>query len=153
MKKFSILFAAVALMAMTACNEKPAKNTDDTNKAPATEQVDTANQAKPNVKVERAKPTEDGKDHTVAEFNTKEYQLRLENLADGTFRLSLWNAGKDKNGAPDKKVDSKECVMQAGNYLMKGDDGKMYVITAKEGAEQITIMTDKAIEYNGTAAK
>ena len=43
MKKFSILFAAVALMAMTACNEKPAKNevNADAN-APATEQVDTA---------------------------------------------------------------------------------------------------------------
>lgn len=154
MKKLSILFAAVALMAMTACNEKPAKTTDDANKAPAaTEQVDTAKQAEPKVNVERAKPTEDGKDHTVAEFNTKEYQVRLENLADGTFRLSLWDAGKDKSGEPKEKIETKNCVMQGGNYLMKSDDGKMYIIKAKAGAEQITIMTNKAIEYNGNASK
>jgi hypothetical protein len=154
MKKLSILFAAVALMAMTACNEKPAKTTDDANKAPAaTEQVDTAKQAQPKVNVEHAKPTEDGKDHTVAEFNTKEYQVRLENLADGTFRLSLWDTGKDKSGEPKEKIETKNCVMQGGNYLMKSNDGKMYIIKAKAGAEQITIMTNKAIEYNGNASK
>ena len=38
MKKYFILLAAVALMAMTACNEKPAKSDDA--KDPATEQVD-----------------------------------------------------------------------------------------------------------------
>ena len=154
MKKLSILFAAVALMAMTACNEKPAKATNDADKAPAaTEQVDTAKQAQPKVNVERAKPTEDGKDHTVAEFNTKEYQLRLENLADGTYRLSLWDAGKDKNGEPKEKVETKDCVMQGGNYLMKGNDDKMYIIKAKDGAEQLTIMSKKAIEYNGKGIK
>ena len=152
MKKFSILFAAVALMAMTACNEKPAKATDDANKAPA-EQVDTIKKAQPKVNVEQAKPTEDGKDHTVAEFNTKEYQVRLENLADGTFRLSMWDAGKDKNGEPKEKIETKNCVMQGGNYLMKGNDGKMYIISAKGGTEQLTIMTEKAIEYNGKSTK
>lgn len=153
MKKILILFAAVALMAMTACNEKPAKATDDANKAPATEQVDTAKQAQPKVNVERAKPTEDGKDHTVAEFNTKEYQVRLENLADGTFRLSLWEAGKDKSGEPKEMVETKNCVMQGGNYLMKGNDDKMYIIKAKDGSNQITIMSKKAIEYNGIGIK
>ena len=150
MKKLSILFAAVALMAMTACNEKPAKATDDAENAPAaTEQVDTTKKAQPKVNVERAKPTEDGKDHTVAEFNTKEYQVRLENLADGTYRLSLWDAGKDKSGEPKEKIETKNCVMQGSNYLMKGNDGKMYIITAKGGNNQLTIMTNKAIEYNG----
>lgn len=153
MKKFSILFAAVALMAMTACNEKPAKNTDATNNAPATEQVDSAKAPSADNGIERAKPTPDGKDHTVAEFNTAEYQVRLENLADGTFRLSMWDAGKDKSGAPAQKVETKKCAMQAGNYLMRDAEGKSYIISAKSGAEQITIMTDKEIVYNGKAAK
>ena len=152
MKKLSIFFATVALMAMTACNEKPAKTNNDTNQAPATEQVDTAKQT-PKLNVERAKPTEDGKDHTVAEFNTKEYQVRLENLADGTFRLSMWDAGKDKSGEPKEKIETKNCVMQGGNYLMKGNDGKVYIIKAKDGAEQLTIMTDKSIVYNGQGSK
>ena len=154
MKKISILLVAVAMMAMTACNEKPAKTTDEAQKPATTEQLDTTKKANPQVSgVERAKPTEDGKDHTVAEFNTKEYQIRLENLADGTFRLSLWDNGKDKNSAPTQKVETKECVMQGGNYLMKDSDGKVYVITAKQGSEQLTIMTDKEIVYNGTAGK
>lgn len=153
MKKLSILFAAVALMAMTACNEKPAKSSDNGEAPAATEQVDTAKNAEPKVNVEHAKPTEDGKDHTVAEFNTKEYQMRLENLADGTYRLSLWNAGKDKSGAPDQKIETKDCVTQGNNFLMKGSDGKAYIITAKAGSEQLTIMTDTEIIYNGTASK
>jgi len=152
MKKFFILIAAVAMMAMTACNEKPAKASDDAN-APATQQVDTTKNVQPKLNVERAKPTDDGKDHTVAEFNTKEYQTRLENLADGTYRLSLWNAGKDKNGAPDQKVETKQCVLQGSNYLMKADDGKVYIISAKAGSEQLTIMTEKEIVYNGKSAK
>ena len=131
MKKLFILFAAVALMAMTACNEKPAKNTDNTENA-ATEQVDSVKANDAQNGIERAKPTADGKDHTVAEFNTLEYQVRLENLADGTFRLSMWDLG---------------------NYLMRDDEGKSYIISAKSGSEQITIMTDKEIVYNGTAAK
>ena len=152
MKKFLILFAAGALMLMTACNEKPAKNDAEDSKNPApTEQVDSTKA--PKVNVEKAAPTDDGKDHTVAEFNTAEYQVRLENLADGTFRLSMWDAGKDKSGAPARKVETKQCAMQGGNYLMRDDEGKSYIISAKSGAEQITIMTEKEIVYNGTVAK
>ena len=62
MKKFLILFAAGALMLMTACNEKPAKNDAEDSKNPAsTEQVDSTKA--PKVNVEKAAPTEDGKDH------------------------------------------------------------------------------------------
>ena len=152
MKKFLILFAAGALMLMTACNEKPAKNDAEDSKNPAaTEQVDSTKA--PKVNVEKAAPTDDGKDHTVAEFNTKEYQVRLENLADGTFRLSMWKAGQDKSGKPEQTVETKKCVMQGGNYLMKGDDGKVYVINSKAGAEQLTIMDNKNIVYNGGNGK
>ena len=141
-------------MAMTACNEKPAKEGEQLN-APATEQIDTANggQAKPKIDVEKAAPTADGKDHVVAEFNTKEYQMRLENLADGTYRVSMWKAGQDKSGTPEKLAESKKCVMKDGGYLMKTDDGTIYVINTKAGAENITIMNDKGIVYNGNAVK
>ena len=154
MKKLFILTAAVALMAMTACNEKPAKEGEQLN-TPATEQIDTANggQTKPKIDVEKAAPTADGKDHVVAEFNTKEYQLRLENLADGTYRVSMWKAGQDKSGTPEKLAESKKCVMKDGGYLMKTDDGTIYVINTKAGAENITIMNDKGIVYNGNAVK
>jgi len=150
MKKFFILFATVALMTMTACNEKPAKDANDAAAPAATEQMDTTNkqQATPKVNVERAQPTEDGKDHTVAEFKTEKYQVKLENLADGTFRLALGEGGKSNN----QVVETKNCVMQGGNYLMKADDGKVYIITAKENAQQLTIMTDKEILYNGKAS-
>ncbi len=149
MKKYLILIAAVALMAMTACNKKPAKETD-AEKA-ATEQVDAAQDsaaAKTKVAVEHAAPTADGKDHVVAEYKTKDYQLKLENLADGTYRLSMWKAGQDKSGKPEQVVETKQCVMQADNYLMKGDDGKVYVINAAAGAEQFTIMNDKEILHH-----
>ena len=117
MKKFYVLFAAVALMAMTACNEKPAKNdtaAQDQN-APATEQVDNNKQGDGSVKVdvEKAKPTEDGKDHTVAE----------------------------------QVAESKQCVMKDDNYLMKTSDGTAYLITAKKGAEKLVIMNGKEILY------
>lgn len=152
MKKLFILTAAVAMMAMTACNEKPAKEGEQQNNAPATEQVDTT-QAKPKVDVQRAEPTKDGKDHVVAEFNTKEYQVRLENLADGTYRVSMWKAGEDKSGKPEKLAETKKCVMKDGGYLMKTDDGTIYIINAKAGAENVTIMNDKGIVYNGNAVK
>ena len=152
MKKTAIVIATVALMAMTACNEKPAKEGEQQNNAPATEQVDTT-QAKPKVDVQRAEPTKDGKDHVVAEFNTKEYQVRLENLADGTYRVSMWKAGEDKSGKPEKMAETKKCVMKDGGYLMKTDDGTVYIINAKAGAENVTIMNDKGIEYNGNAVK
>ncbi len=155
MKKLFILTAAVAMMAMTACNEKPAKEGEQQNNAPATEQIDTAQgaHAKPKVDVQRAEPTKDGKDHVVAEFNTKEYQVRLENLADGTYRVSMWKAGEDKSGKPEKLAETKKCVMKDGGYLMKTDDGTVYIINAKAGAENVTIMNDKGIVYNGNAVK
>ena len=155
MKKLAILFAAVALMAMTACNEKPAKEGNQKENAPATEQVENAKdgQKQPSIDVEKAEPTQDGKDHTVAEFNTKEYQMRLENLADGTYRVSLWKAGQDKSGKPEKLGETKKCVMKDGGYLMKTDDGTVYIINTKAGAESVTIMNDKGIVYNGNAVK
>ena len=143
MKKFFILFAAVALMAMTACNEKPAKT--ENAETPATEQVDTAKQgAQPKVNVEKAAPTEDGKDHIVAEFNTQDNQVRLENLADGTYRLSLWKTGNDKGGKADQVVETKNCVLQGGNYLMKTDDGTVYVIDSNKGS--VAMMDKKNIK-------
>ena len=149
MKKFFMFFAAVALMTMTACNEKPAKSADeDKDAAPATEQVDTAkNNQDVKVDVERAKPTEDGKDHIAAEFNTKDYQIRLENLADGTYRISMWKVGQDKSDTPEQVAETKECVMKDDGYLMKTADGTIYVINAKKGAEQLTIMKDDKILY------
>lgn len=152
MKKLFILSAAVALMAMTACNEKPAKADAEGNQPAATEQAESSS-SKARIDVEKAAPTEDGKDHTVAEFNTKEYQVRLENLADGTYRVSLWNAGKDKNAEPDQMVETKQCVMKDGGYLMKASDGKIYVINTKSGTESITIMNNKQIIYNGGVGK
>lgn len=142
MKKFFILFAAVALMAMTACNEKPAKT--EKAEAPAAEQVDTAkNAAQPKVDVEKAAPTEDGKDHIVAEFNTEENQIRLENLADGTYRLSIWKAGQDKGGKADQVIETKKCVLQGGGYLMQ-NDGKNYLIDTKK--KRVVVMDKKNIQ-------
>ena len=79
--------------------------------------------------------------------------MRLENLADGTYRVSMWKAGQDKSGTPEKLAESKKCVMKDGGYLMKTDDGTIYVINTKAGAENITIMNDKGIVYNGNAVK
>lgn len=154
MKKYFILLAAVALMAMTACNEKPAKS-DDAN-APATEQVDkqaNPDAAEPRVNVEKAAPTEDGKDHTVAEFNTKEYQVKLENLADGTYRLSMWKAGQDKSGKPERLVETKKCVLSGKNYLMKDDEGNNYIISNGTKKQEVTIMNANSIIYHGENAK
>ena len=152
MKKFFMLFAAVALMAMTACNEKPAKNDNAANgeNAPETEQVSPGQSGETSaakVAVEKAKPTEDGKDHTVAEFNTPDYQVRLENLADGTYRVSLWKIGQDKAGKPEQVAESKKCVISGDDYLMKTDDGNVYVIRATKGSEQLSIMNGKEIIY------
>ena len=148
MKKLSILFAAVALLAMTACNEKPAKSADEAAQPATSEQVDTAqakNAAK--VDVDRAKPTEDGKDHIVSEFANKDYQVRIENLADGTYRISLWKVGQDKSSKPERVAESKNCVMKDNNYLMKTDDGTIYVINANAGNESLTIMKDNEMIY------
>ena len=147
MKKFFILFAAVAMLAMTACNEKPAKA--DENAENATEQVDSAqlNKSAAKVDVEKAKPTEDGKDHVVAQFNTPDYQVQLENLADGTYRISMWKVGQDKAGKPEQVAETKQCVMKDGNYLMKTDDGTIYVINANAGTESLTIMKGNEMIY------
>ncbi|MBR5169006.1 MAG: hypothetical protein IKW85_00380 [Muribaculaceae bacterium] len=154
MKKLTILLAAVALMAMTACNEKPAKNEAQGDKNAPTEKVDTTKQkveVKPNV--ESPTPTADGKDHVLTEFNTKEYQVRLENMADGSYRISLWKAGKDKSAAPDEVAQSKNCKLSGKEYLMKCDDGKTYLIKGEPGKELLSIVTDKSIVYMGNAVK
>lgn len=152
MKKLTLIFATIALMAMTACNEKPAKT--ENAEAPAKEQVDTAKQgAQPKVNVEKAAPTEDGKDHTVAEFNTKEYQVKLENLADGTYRLSMWKADQDKSGKPERLVETKKCVLSGKNYLMKDDEGNNYIISNGAKKQEVTIMNANSIIYHGENAK
>lgn len=156
MKKFFILFAAVAMIAMTACNEKPAKEAkqeavNDDKAMVGKELLDTTGQ-KGIVNVQKAQPTADGKDHTVAEFNTADYQVRLENLADGNFRLSLWKPGADKSGKPDQEVKTKKCVMQEDNYLMKSAD-QVYLIKSTPGSEELTIMNQNKITYHGSNGK
>ena len=142
MKKFSILIAALALMAMTACNEKPAKETQTQENA--TEKAEV--KADSTVKVspmDKPKPTEDGKDHTVAEFNTKEYQVKVENLADGTDRVSL-----SKDGKAEQVYATKNCRIQGKACLMHTDDGKNILINGDKG--QIVIMNKKEIIYKGS---
>ena len=60
---------------------------------------------------------------------------------------------QDKSGKPEQTVETKKCVMKDGGYLMKTDDGTVYIINAKAGAENVTIMNDKGIVYNGNAMK
>ncbi len=143
MKKFSIIIAAVALMTMTACNEKPAKDSADKENAAATEQVETkADADAPKIApMEKAAPTEDGKDHVVSEFNTKDYQVTVENLADGTYRVRL-----SKDGKVDKEYLSKNCRIQGKNYVMETVDGCKMIIGSDKG--QILIIKDKEIVYN-----
>ena len=143
MKKFSIIIAAVALMTMTACNEKPAKDSADKENAAATEQVETkADADAPKIApMEKAAPTEDGKDHVVSEFNTKDYQVIVENLADGTYRVRL-----SKDGKVDKEYLSKNCRIQGKNYVMETVDGCKMIIGSDKG--QILIIKDKEIVYN-----
>ena len=146
MKKFSILIAALAMMAMTACNEKEANgDIQNANEATKTEQV-----AKDGVKaskmepMEKPKPTEDGKDHTVAQFNTKEYQVTVENLADGTYRVSLAKDGKNE-----QVYETKNCRIQGDGYLMQTADGKNILINGKDG--KIVILNKKEILYKGSS--
>ena len=146
MKKIMILLAAVALMAMTACNEKPAKETQ--TKEIATEKAETEAKAEQpsTVKVsplDKPQPTEDGKDHTVAEFNTKEYQVKVENLADGTYRVTL-----SKDGKAEQVYATKNCRVQGKACLMHTDDGKNILINGDKG--QIVIMNKKEIIYKGS---
>ena len=142
MKKIMILLAAVALMAMTACNEKPAK--DAQTKENAIEKAEV--KADSTVKVspmDKAQPIEDGKDHTVCEFNTKEYQVKVENLADGTYRVTL-----NKDGKADQVYETKNCRIQGNAYLMHTEDGKNVLINGDKG--QIVIMNKNEIIYKGS---
>lgn len=149
MKKSFILFAAVALMAMTGCN-KPVEDNSNANKT-ETEQVEKTpakgGDSVSTIKVkpmEKAAPTTDGKDHTVAQFNTKEYEVTVENLADGTYRVSLM-----KDGKADKVYESKNCRIQGDSYLMQTSDGINVLINGKEG--KIVVMNNKDIIYSGTS--
>lgn len=152
MKKLTILFAAVALLAMTACNEKhqPANSTDSAKKPATTEQKapEANDTVKPKVNVDRPKPTSDGKDKVVAEFaDAKGSQVKLVNNADGSIHLMLWEKGQDKDGAPKYDVLSKNCAMDKENYLMQCEDGKMCVVKLQTGAEEVTIMSGNQILY------
>jgi hypothetical protein len=147
MKKFSILFAAVALMAMTACNEKATQGDAQNENAPATKTEQVAKDSTKAVTVapmEKAEPTDDGKDHTVAQFNTKEYQVTVENLADGTYRVSMAKDGKNE-----QVYETKNCRIQGDGYLMQTEDGKNILINGKKG--QIVILSEKEILYKGQA--
>jgi hypothetical protein len=145
MKKFSILIAALALMAMTACNEKVAKN-DENTEANATEQVHKAGDSVSAVKVEpmeKAAPTADGKDHTVAKFNTKEYEVTVENLANGNYRVTM------KDGKDDKVYETSNCRIQGQSYLMQTEDGTNVLINGKDG--KIVVMNKSGIIYKGAS--
>ena len=146
MKKSLIYLAAVALMAMSACNEKPAKDNGDSTNAPATEMKakDNPAAAQDAPKMEKPAPTADGKDHTVAQFNTKEYQVTVENLADGTYRVKLAKDGKE-----DQVYETKNCRIQGNAYVMQTNDGKNILINGDKG--QIVIMTKNEILYKGAA--
>lgn len=146
MKKFFILFAAVAMLAMTACNEKPAKGENQEGEKATTEAV-KADPKSPNMgKMEKPQPTEDGKDHVVAKFRTDEYNVMVENLADGTYRVKLMKDDKDE-----QVYETKNCRIQGKAYVMQTDDGKNILINAEKG--QIVIMNDKEILYRGQTKK
>ena len=125
MKKLFILIAAVALMATTACNEKPAKGSDN-----ATEQVQQApgqaGDAASAVKVapmEKAAPT-----------------------ADGKYRVTLAKGGK-----ADKVYESANCRIQGDSYLMQTEDGVNVLINGKDG--KIVVMNETEIIYRGQQGK
>lgn len=149
MKKCLILLAAVALMAMTACNEKPAKDNADGANAP--EKTEMGAKANPTAaqdapKMEKPEPTADGKDHSVAKFNTPEYEVNVENLADGTYRVTL-----AKDGKADQVYETKNCRIQGNAYVMQTQDGKNILINGDKG--QIVIMSKNEILYKGAAEK
>ena len=144
MKKILILFAAVALMAMTACNEKVDKSDTQNGNAPAkTEKAEgkDAVKVKKVEPMEKAEPTVDGKDHTVAKFNTKEYEVTVENLADGKYRVTM------KDGKDDKVYETANCRIQGDSYLMQTEDGTNVLINGKDG--KIVVMNKTGIIYKG----
>ncbi|GEM_PF-1491610 len=152
MKKLTILFAAVALMAMTACNEKPAENNaaPADAKAPAkTEQQTPAadNPAdQPKVNVEHIKATNDGKEAAMAEFtDAKGTKVKLVNKGDGTVNVRIWVNGKD---APAFDVDSKNCVTGDKNYMLQSADGTTVILVTEPGKENVTVMKGQQIAYS-----
>lgn len=150
MKKFSIILVAMALIAMVSCKKENAAQGNEG--AAKTEQVDTKGpKISPDVK--KAAPTEDGKDHTLCEFNTKEYHVLLENLADGSFRLSMWKAGQDKSGKPEQEVTCKKAASQGQTFVMDDENGKKYMITATPGQESIYIVEGNKFAYQGKGIK
>lgn len=148
MKKFLIIFAAVAVV-MTACNKKPADVKTSNKDEAAMEKVEKASKKvddlkmKSAAKLEKVGPTEDGKDHNVAQFKTKEYDVTVDQLADGKMRVAL----KGSNG--DQNYESNNCRKQGDSYLMQTTDGKNILLNAKDG--KIVIMNKKEIIYSGIA--
>ena len=59
----------------------------------------------------------------------------------------MWKVGQDKAGKPEQVAETKQCVMKDGNYLMKTDDGTIYVINSNAGAESLTIMKGNEMIY------
>lgn len=152
MKKLTILFAAVALMAMTACNEKPAEN----NAAPADAKAPTKTEQQtpaadnpadqPKVNVEHIKATNDGKEAAMAEFtDAKGTKVKLVNKGDGTVNVRIWVNGKD---APAFDVDSKNCVTGDKNYMLQSADGTTVILVTEPGKENVTVMKGKQIAYS-----
>lgn len=153
MKKLTILFAAVALMAMTACNEKLAddKAASGDAKAPAkTEQKapEADKQAKdPNVNVEHIKATNDGKEAVMAEFtDAKGTKVKLVNKGDGTVNVRIWVKGKE--GTPAYDINSKNCVAGDKNYMLQSADGTTVILSTEPGKENVTVMTGQQIAYS-----
>ena len=153
MKKITILFAAAALLATTACNEKfekPAANGNDSTVKTEQQAAPKDSAAKsPKINVERPKPTSDGKDKVVGEFtDANGYQVKLVNNADGAIHLSVWKPGQDKSSLPQYNVVTKNCVMGKDNYMMKGEDGKSYVVNLTSDGGEIFIMSNNTILYS-----
>ena len=119
MKKLFILIAAVALMATTACNEKPAKNVSANAELPSRWRSRTDTTSAQRWRVEKAAPTQDGKDHTVAEFDTKEYQVTVEEPC----RRHLPRDHEPRTARPTSGMRAKQLAHPEANYLMETDDG------------------------------
>lgn len=144
MKKFFILFAAVAMIAMTACNQKPAKDNADQSASDAVNKVEKVDQSKLKTaksKLEKVAPTADGKSEILAQFKTKEYEVTMENIGDGTVRVTL-------KGENDNQVyESKNCRVQGDGYLMQTSDKKNILLNGVE--KKIVIIGEKDIIYKG----
>ena len=143
MKKYFILFAAVAMFAMTACNEKPAKDNADQS-AESVDKVEKIDQSKLKTaksKLEKVAPTADGKSEILAQFKTDDYEVTMENTGDGTVRVTL------KGDKGDQVYESKSCRVQGDGYLMQTTDGKNILMNGAE--KKIVILGEKEIIYKG----